>query len=81
MRRWDHEIDIAQEYGEYENDGDFAKYGKAVIAKLKKLGVVEEVYIQELRDAVESDDVDEWDDAMEDLYDWADENNVWIRTT
>ena len=77
-KSWEKEIDISQLYMEYENDMDFPKYQKAVIAMLEEGGTIEEVFIQQLRDVV--DDLDEWDTAMEDLYEYLDENRIWLRT-
>lgn len=74
--KWDKEIDLSQLYTAYENDQDFKKYQKAVIAVLKE-NKIEEVYVQQLKDV--EDDLDEWDEAFSDLYDYCDENKIWVR--
>lgn len=81
--KWKHEIDISLEYFQYEQDQDFSKYKKAVIEKIqasdsyKELKDEFEVFIQQLNDVV--DDLDEWDLAFEDLYDFCDEHKIWVR--
>lgn len=79
MKKWKHELDISKDYTQYEQDLDFKKYAVAVIALLEASGAVDDCFIQQLRDARDSEDIDEWDEAMEDLYNFADENGIWVR--
>ena len=82
---WRFEIDLSMEYVNYQEDGDFKRYQKAVIEKIKASDAYAEysesfeVYLQQLRDV--TTDLDEWDCAFEDLYEFCDEHKIWIRVS
>ena len=75
MKIWKHKIDIKQFLDE---DGNLEKTKKGLIPYLKS-EKISKIISEELTDKLEfSEDIEEFDDALSELYDYADENNIWL---
>ena len=81
MARWDHTIDLSDLYERLE-DGDMtqAEYMSGVIERLEESKLIDDCLLQQLRDARDVDDPDEWDEAFSDVYDHCDERRIWLKT-
>lgn len=85
MAKWDHTIDFMSFWN--DDDMSIGDKGKAVAAEIKRVfptfGNDDE--LEEIVDGFEHDvgkyDVLAFDCLLENLYDWADENRVWVATT
>lgn len=71
MPRWKQRIDVREAF-ETEN--------MLAIADILKAEGVPESLVGDVRSAAEIGDKDEFDRVWEEVYDWADDNRVWIAT-
>ena len=90
MANWKHEIDIADLYAKYESaditDSEMInslhKVFTAFIDANPQLNDIVDFY--RFSDAVDElsmvDDVEEADYALQSIYDFADDNRIWIKT-
>lgn len=82
--RWQHTVDIKDILREYEETEDLQTVGKKVIEKLKASGLFGEesdrydLVIYELEDAVEVNEVDDFDYALARLYEECDDRRIWL---
>jgi hypothetical protein len=89
MANWIMKIDVSEIWQEYEDNNDFESFKSELIPILKsiqdevskKLDSLEAMDYEDMVQEIElTDDEDEFDYAWQDLYDWADNNKVWIAT-
>ena len=90
MANWKVQIDVADLWEKYQDDEDFEAFKEALIPRFEdkvdevseKLGedaaIEFDNFIEQLN--YNADDVEEFDYIWQDLYDWADENLVWLGT-
>ena len=85
---WLHKIDIKQfMYDENGDSNPLSQCGPLIIQEIKTLIPVltpkEVVFLEDnvfypMNEAIEENDIEYFDDALNDLYDWADEKKVWL---
>ena len=89
MTKWKYTIDIKKEWEECgEEKISTLELTKKVIEELDKYLNIrgEDESLEYIRDNFQGlidcdiDDKDEFDGILEELYDWADESRVWIKT-
>lgn len=90
MANWKYRIDVADIWQQYPDEIDFLDFKTQLLDILKNAVedlrdiIDDEDEIMSLEDIVNgleySDDEEEFDQAWQDLYDWADYNKVWIAT-
>jgi len=89
MANWKLRINVANIWEKYPEEVDFEEFKSSLISKLntyteevnEKFGKDEAIEYENLVDDINTtDDEDEFDWAWQNLYDWADENLVWITT-
>jgi hypothetical protein len=90
MANWKHEIDVADLYAKYEsaeiNDSEMInslhKAFTAFIDANPQLNDIVDFY--RFSDAVDelliADDIEEADYALQSIYDFADDNRIWVKT-
>lgn len=91
MANWILRIDVTDIWEEYSEDEDFELFKEKLIPILKsKTEEIEDLLGEDEASAYESliddieygvDNIEEFDYAWNNLYDWADINRVWIATT
>lgn len=94
-KQWKLTLDLSDEFSKYqideidENPEEFKKIKTAIYDKLnaafeevkKVLGEYEAgQYSDKLEILRDSSDAEEWDNNFNDLYDWADDNDVFIQS-
>ena len=87
MRDWKHTINFMSFWD--DDDMSIADKGKAAAAEIKRVfpdwenGDDIEYIVEMFEEGVVQGEapVQMFDSAMSDLYDWADENSVWVATT
>lgn len=90
MANWKVKIDVADLWDKYSDDEDFGLFKEELIPKLysyvpeisKKIGKDEAHEYAELVYQIELDanDIEEFDEYWQQVYDWADDNDVWLGT-
>jgi hypothetical protein len=91
MANWKVRINVADLWRKYEDDEDFDSFKEALLEKLDDEDLYAEITekIDEeaayqfsvlVDDLKPCSDVEEFDYAWQNLYDWADYNKVWIAT-
>lgn len=80
MANWKHKINVNKHIHEWEDDKiTVVELGKRVAEECKRIPLlVEEDFPQRFIDASETEDTDEFDAVLSDLYDIADENLIWL---
>ena len=89
MANWIIKLDLSDIWNKYQDDEDYDEFKEALIPALEAkveevvdklgddVGMEFEDIIEEIRNA---DDEEEFDYIWQDLYDWGDENMVWLGT-
>lgn len=89
MANWIIKLDLSDIWNKYQDDEDYDEFKEALIPALEEkveevvdklgddVGMEFEDMIEEIKNA---DDEEEFDYIWQDLYDWADENMVWLGT-
>jgi hypothetical protein len=90
MANWVVKLDVVDIWEKYQDDEDFEEFKEALVPALKdkqqevqeKLGDEAAMEFEDLISQIEynADDVEEFDYIWQDLYDWGDENMVWLGT-
>jgi hypothetical protein len=90
MANWIVKIDVADIWDKFQDDEDFEEFKEALIPILSekvdeirnKIGEVEAMQFEDKISEIEynANDVEEFDYIWQDMYDWADDNMVWIGT-
>jgi len=82
---WKLKVDVTEEFSAFgDEEATFKTTRDLIVAKLEALDLSEfnEQDVEQLDEIVEalrySPDLDEFDDHWEELYDWADDNRLWI---
>lgn len=81
---WKMSVNIKPLIGDDVSEEGAKRAGKGISDLLSRRLLVRDHYAtdQTLRNIIdglgEVEDVDEFNDVLEDLYDWADENRVWL---
>jgi hypothetical protein len=84
MAEWRYEIDISMYFTQYDIDDDLEMLKTSVVAEIKRSSAYKifksdlDCLCQQLTDVV--DDLDEWDEAYEDLADFCDSTRIWLKT-
>ena len=78
MTQWRQTIDLSDLWESYENDLlTVSALSASVSTRLADANVPDDIVVR----FEDLDDVDDFDDAMSYLYDWADAERVWVKTT
>ena len=77
MTNWKAEINIKRDLERF-NDNNMGEVGLAVISKLKGSGYFPSALIHPLYNAVRHEDVDAFDRALGFVYDFADQEKIWL---
>ena len=89
MGNWRKKINVKDHWAKYEKDGNFQEFKVALIeilnaAKDEIAEVIDEDEIFVVEHLIEeisaTEDEEEFDDAWENFYDWADTNHIWVAT-
>jgi len=89
MANWKVKIDLSEPWQKFEDDEDFDAFKEEVIPILRdkveevqqKLGDDEAMRFEDFITDIENcDDEEEFDWSWQNMYDWADENLVWLGT-
>jgi soluble cytochrome b562 len=90
--KWRFNINISPLISAYEKDEDIEKIRKGLIellsVKIDDIGLfADDAEVKKFKDIIEkfkkideNSNVDEIDKVMEILYDWADDNDVWVES-
>jgi len=91
MANWKMKIDVSPAFSMYEENENFEEFKEELLNILDNEDVYNEIeekigdeeayqYSVLVDDLKPTEDEDEFDYTWNDLYDWADENLVWINT-
>ena len=83
LRRWSHSINIKQFLKEGEQVSSIVTNVKRELDRLPESLRLSDTWawdeiIEGFDEAAEEENVELFDDALSNLYDWADENRVWL---
>jgi hypothetical protein len=78
MKAWKHSIQLIDLYDKYEADDDFLNYGTAVVNRLEETKLFPQGLLDTLRETIFLNDLDEWDSTFSYVYDFCDENRIWL---
>ncbi len=75
--RWLHKVDVSLEWGKaLRKELDIPDLVSIMVPKLREKGAPEDL----LEDLLDTYDPADFDEVWSRVYDWADENSVWIET-
>ena len=83
MSKWRHIVDVSQVF--HEESMTYEGRRDRIVTQLRKLadkmGGADADLLSDLLDDLEgADNEDEFDSFWDEIYDWADDNRVWINT-
>lgn len=89
MSNWKYKIDVVDLWEKYPEEISFEEFKEELMPILSEAATDLSYIFQDeetmklediIREIEDSEDEDEFDYAWQNLYDWADENRVWIAT-
>jgi len=82
MVEWKYKLDLLNILKQYEKGKSFEEVKKEATEVLEKFRNEyfsdDEILIEVIERLKNAEDTNEFDDALDELYDWADENRVWL---
>jgi len=79
---WKYQVHVGDLFAAFEEGkASFEETRNGVVERLRDTGIEDDSSFDDVVDGITfADDVDEFDRALDDLYDWADDNALWFQT-